>query len=377
MIGGGVAGAMAAVAAASEGAQVRLVSRAPGATALYAGGMEIAEGLEQVVEADTHHPFRRLEMNHGEVARLLDEACAELQAALGRAALEIRGSWRRTGHYADIRGCVRPAALVPSSVAPGELGRLAGSRVGVIGIEGVGEYDVDSTVAALNAIEGISAVAVPAALDSLPAGASLSELYGRPAPAPERRAVDVLAFPPGFTDLPENAFELLAAIPSPHGWRLQQALARVLEAAGVEVRQDTVSGFVHSDGELEAAVAGDGSLAADAFVLATGRFIGGGLVKSRLAHEPLLGLGVFHEGRPLEEVYGRQVRFLEYLGPAPAFRTGLLTDPQLRPLAADGKAPYRNLRAAGAVLGGYDYGAGFGFGVPILTGWLAGRWSAG
>jgi anaerobic glycerol-3-phosphate dehydrogenase len=38
--------------------------------------------------------------------------------------------------------------------------------------------------------------------------------------------------------------------------------------------------------------------------------------------------------------------------------------------------PYSNLYAVGAVLGGYDYAGPCGFGVPILTGWLAGRWAA-
>jgi hypothetical protein len=28
------------------------------------------------------------------------------------------------------------------------------------------------------------------------------------------------------------------------------------------------------------------------------------------------------------------------------------------------------------VLGGYEYAGPCGFGVPILTGWLAGRWAA-
>jgi len=32
--------------------------------------------------------------------------------------------------------------------------------------------------------------------------------------------------------------------------------------------------------------------------------------------------------------------------------------------------------AAGAMLGGYDYAGPCGFGVPILTGWLAGRFAA-
>jgi len=109
-------------------------------------------------------------------------------------------------------------------------------------------------------------------------------------------------------------------------------------------------------------------------VLATGRFIGGGLIKRRRTHEPLLGLGVFWEGEPATA--SRRLPRLEYLEPGPAFQAGLLTDEGLRPLTEDGRVAYQNLRAAGAVLGGWDEGGEMGFGVPLLTGWLAGRWSA-
>jgi len=39
VIGGGIAGYCAALAARRDGAEVTVVARAPGATALYAGGM--------------------------------------------------------------------------------------------------------------------------------------------------------------------------------------------------------------------------------------------------------------------------------------------------------------------------------------------------
>jgi glycerol-3-phosphate dehydrogenase subunit B len=48
----------------------------------------------------------------------------------------------------------------------------------------------------------------------------------------------------------------------------------------------------------------------------------------------------------------------------------------LHPLNEQGSVPYSNLFAAGAVLGGYEYAGPCGFGVPILTGWLAGRFAA-
>jgi glycerol-3-phosphate dehydrogenase subunit B len=115
---------------------------------------------------------------------------------------------------------------------------------------------------------------------------------------------------------------------------------------------------------------------ARSFVLATGRYIGGGLVKRRLVREPLLDLGVFYRGDAVRSAYGKGLRYLEYLESAPAFETGLMTDASLRPLDWHGEVAFQNLRAAGAVLGGYDYAGGFGFGVPLLTGAVAGRAAA-
>ncbi len=150
----------------------------------------------------------------------------------------------------------------------------------------------------------------------------------------------------------------------------------MLRRAGVAVVAGEVTGFRREGTRLLAAQVADSELAADSFVLATGRFIGGGLVKSRLVHEPLLDLAVYYQGEPIEDAYPR-LRHLEYLDPAPAFRTGLLTDGELRPVDPTGAPAFVNLRAAGSVLGGYDYaGGGCGFGVPLLTGWLAGRFAA-
>ena len=110
-------------------------------------------------------------------------------------------------------------------------------------------------------------------------------------------------------------------------------------------------------------------------MLATGRHIGGGLHAARTTTEPLLGLGVFHDGAPASSG-GTRLQHLKYLDAAEEMRLGLMTDKGLHPLNEDGTAPYANVYAAGAMLGGYDYAGPCGFGVPILTGWLAGRWAA-
>jgi glycerol-3-phosphate dehydrogenase subunit B len=213
----------------------------------------------------------------------------------------------------------------------------------------------------------VEAFAEDISLPELPPAAALTDLYGRRAPAPRARGA-AIAYPPGFTNLPPDGFELLASPPSPHGWRLQQAI-------GLGMVRAAVTGFETSRGRINAARSGSRTFRADSIVLATGRHIGGGLRGGRGVVETLLGLGVFYDGRPAS-IQETRLRHREYLDPAEEMKLGVATDRRLRPMQEDGTVPYTNLRAAGAVLGGYDYAGPCGFGVPILTGWLAGRWAA-
>jgi glycerol-3-phosphate dehydrogenase subunit B len=214
---------------------------------------------------------------------------------------------------------------------------------------------------------GIDAFAEEVSIPELPVAAALTDLYGRRAPAPRSRGAAV-AYPPGFTNLPDDGFELLAAPPSPHGWRLQQAI-------GLGAIQAEVTSFEVERGRITGARSADRVFRGEAFVLASGRHIGGGLQAGRSTVEPLLGLGVFYDGKPAAAL-GTRLQHLKYLDPAEEMRIGLMTDRRLHPLDGDGNVKHENLYAAGAVLGGYDYAGPCGFGVPILTGWLAGKYAA-
>ena len=366
VIGGGIAGYCASLAARRDGAEVTLVARAPGATALYAGGMEIVDDLDAVL-GSPHHPLARLGIDAVGLAAELDSAISTLQLALGKEGLRFEGTWRSRGLYSDIHGVARPANVVPSTVAPGELGALAGKRVAVIGVSQVGDYDAAATAQALKELHGVDAFGEEVSLGDLPLAASLTDLYGRRAPDPRARGA-AIAYPPGFTSLPPDGFELLAAPPSPHGWRLQQAISLGAVAA-------TISSFDTAPGRIVGARSANKIFRADAYVLATGRHIGGGLQAGRATSEPLLGVGVFYDGVAAAQL-GTRLRSLKYLDAAEEMRVGLMTDRRLHPLSEQGTVPYANLYAAGAVLGGYDYSGPCGFGVPILTGWLAGRLAA-
>lgn len=367
VIGGGIAGYCAALGARREGAEVSVVARAPGATALYAGGMEIVDDLDSILRTQPLHPFSRLGIDSVGLATELDNATSALRLALEKEGLKLEGGWRTRGLYADIHGLARPANLVPATVAGGELGALAGRRVAVVGVAQIGDYDAASTAQALKELHGVEAFPEEVTISDLPQSASLTDLYGRRAPAARARGA-LIAYPPGFTSLGQHAFELLAAPPSPHGWRLQQAIGMG------SIRAD-VRSFESSRGRISSVSAGDRTVHGDTFILATGHHIGGGIEGGRATKEPLFGLGVYHDGQPAAQG-GVRLQHLQYVDAAAGMRSGLLTDRQLHPLDHEGHVPFANLYAAGAVLGGYDYAGACGFGVPILTGWLAGRYAA-
>jgi glycerol-3-phosphate dehydrogenase subunit B len=368
VIGGGIAGYCAALAARREGAEVTIVARAPGATALYSGAMEIVDDLGTILESQPHHPITRLGLDAVRLSTELDGAVQSVRLALEKDGLPMEGGWRTSGLYSDIHGLARPGNLVPASVARGELRALGGRRVAVVGLPQVGDYDAGSVAQALAELHGIDAFAEEVTIPDLSSTASLTDLYGRRAPVLTRARSSAVAYPPGFANLPADGFELLAAAPSPHGWRLQQAI-------GLGTVRGELTSFDVAGGRITAARAGERTFRADAYVLATGRYIGGGVEGGRVPSEPLLHLGVFHDGSSVTAA-GTRLQHLRYLDPAVGLRSGLRTDRMLHPLDGQGSAPLSNLYAAGAVLGGYDYAGPCGFGVPILTGWLAGRLAA-
>ncbi len=115
VIGGGIAGYCAALAARRDGAEVTVVARAPGASALYAGGMEVVDDLDAILAQQRHHPFTRLALDSVRLASELDTAIHTLQIALEKDGLKFEGTWRTRGLYSDIHGLARPGADWPAS----------------------------------------------------------------------------------------------------------------------------------------------------------------------------------------------------------------------------------------------------------------------
>jgi glycerol-3-phosphate dehydrogenase subunit B len=117
-------------------------------------------------------------------------------------------------------------------------------------------------------------------------------------------------------------------------------------------------------------------------VVATGRFLGGGIVRRGALEEPLAGAPVlaseggasgFHLARrPAATLTVRERRAAQ-----PLLAAGVRVDGAMRAVDEGGAPVHPRLYAAGAVVGVHEHAAdGTGLGVAIWTGWLAGLGAA-
>jgi glycerol-3-phosphate dehydrogenase subunit B len=166
--------------------------------------------------------------------------------------------------------------------------------------------------------------------------------------------------------------ELLAALPSVPGYRLQLVLQEAIARSSIPSRVAAVARIEPGRAWLE----GGEVLEFERAILATGRYLGGGIQRGDRFEESLCGLPVREGSRrlgdqPIETLLGE--------GPGSAsatFRAGLSADAALHPLDAEHR-PVPWLHVAGSILAGSDPAVdGAGLGLSAFTGFLAGQLAA-
>jgi glycerol-3-phosphate dehydrogenase subunit B len=209
---------------------------------------------------------------------------------------------------------------------------------------------------------------------ALPAGATVALLPPVLGLAASARVPERIAAAAGVP-----VAETLSDVPSVPGLRLEAAIEARLVARGVEV----LAGLAEApEGPGAPLRVGELEVEAGAWVLATGRFVGGGIVRRGRLEEPLFQLPVTASeggasGFPLAARPAETLTVRERRAPQPLLAAGVRVDRLLRPLGADGAPVHPRLFAAGAVVGGHEAAAdGTGLGAAILTGYLAGRAAA-
>ncbi len=170
--------------------------------------------------------------------------------------------------------------------------------------------------------------------------------------------------------------EALGRMPSVPGMRLQLALEAALEAAGVESVGEVVEAKTRGNA-LQSLLTRDSlEISASSFVLASGRFISGGVRWQERCEESLLGLPIVTEDGLLEDDSPSPLIRDTPMESHPLMTAGIQVDGELRPMR-EGQVPFENLYAAGMVIGGFASRYVLcADGVALATGWLAGRAAA-
>lgn len=416
VVGGGMAGAIAALAARAAGARTVLVRRAPGATALSSGAISVAPDRQAPPDAPLAVRSGPLEAARRVAATRRDHPYAvagvdRLGDALDLAARELASlvapRLDRPRFLATPLGGVVAAALCQRSMTAGDLLAIAGT-IGVAGLRGHVAFDAGLVAAGLNRLRargGPEARALSIDLPGIVRGDArphelalaleapgAAEAVGEALRARLSDSSAVLLPPVLGLDPSARVAERISAAagvpvaetlsdaPSVPGLRLQRALEARLGAAGVEVLTGAVA---EARGPGEPVRVGGRAVQAAAWVLASGRFVGGGIARRGVLVEPALGLpvqaaegreaGVHLATRPPASLTVRDRR-----APQPLLSAGLRVDATLRPVDERGRPVHPRLFAAGAVIGGHEQATdGTGLGVAILTGYLAGRAAAG
>lgn len=414
VIGAGVAGLVAALAALRRGARTLVLARGFGSIHLGTGcidllGRDPSQGLapvdrplpavESLAGSAPEHPYG-LAGPDALLAGLtvLREACeAEGHPLIG----SPDGSNLR---LPTAIGALRRTFLAPPSMIAGDLrgARMRGEVTLIAGIEGFRDF-YPGLAAANLARKGFAAAAVELSAAEIGArrGAMPADLARQfdDAAARERLAralrphVDVrrparVALPAvlGLRDglaahadlerrLGVPVCEIPTLPPSVPGMRLQQALVRAIRRRGGRVQVGCpVVGAVRENFRCEAVIVASAAretrIRARAVVLATGGLGGAGIDAGPDGNlrETVLGLPV--TGPPSRDAWF-ETDFLPR-GGHPIEFTGVRVDPGMRPLDGAGRPALANVTAAGGLLAGSDrVGEGCHEGVAIATGYRA------
>jgi glycerol-3-phosphate dehydrogenase subunit B len=403
VIGAGVAGLTAALRLADEGKRVLVTAKGVGSTHLSPATIDVlgfdpgpvarpAGALPAFAAANPGHPYARLQL---ELVAASVEWLKERLPSLG-----YEGGVEENFLLPTAVGAVKPSALVPETMAAGDL--RAGGDWAFVGLglkdfypaylaENLAQARLDGQTLSARAVD----VSLPLAGKPDRSSVGIARLLERPSvrDALVRELTGKLGrgervgFPAVLglaragevwreleARLARPVFEVATLPPSLSGIRLYNAMSTALREAGGRMHVgEPVVGAETSGGRVQAVISEPTARAttyrADSFVLATGGFASG-------------GLQVDSYGEVTESVFGLPLvdtpppdgpRFLpEYFAEHPLNRVGVAVDDRLRPISADGRPVFENLHAIGAtVAGAHPWREASGNGLSLATGYAA------
>jgi len=431
IIGGGLAAYAAARELQGSGRQVMVIAKAPGASALNSGAWDIAdsplrapgdpwetwpgwrEGLKEILKREERHPYSVLARG------LLGQDFGDfVEANVSRAAASLRLPMVSGSPLilAQEFGTVKPCAWAQASMADADLRRWDRAKVLVVGIPGYPNFNprfirqallqrqegqarthvefaghLEIEIPAWERRVSLSAIELAQALDREPNFVAFGQEIVRYL---EGKVYTHLLLPPlmgieNTTAILEAlrritglaVAETLAVPLSVPGWRLQQALDGYLHAQGVEVLAGEVVGFDGEGRRVKSLYVHQGEqrhkLRVKSAILASGKYIGGGVARNLRWREPVFNLPVRSGGKILRAQTLPQETRSRVAEAQPFLAAGISINSFAQPLDQDGQVAFDNLFACGAVLGDFNPAQDrCAAGVSLISGTLAARFAA-
>lgn len=411
VVGSGMAGLMAAVVASAQGKRVTLLSRGCGSLSIgsacvdvlgYVDGQAVTGNpLDALPRLPERHPYRLIGREG------IEEALALLRAVCTRNGAPLEAPADGTGNrrIPTILGTLKPTWLALPS-GRGELLETA-SSVLVVSIEGLKDSHPALVTAQLRRYPHLSGITWHEAYLANPipgAHRNLSPLdIARHAETPEGTAwlvsglrealrstpADLVLLPPvcglshtvwqGITAaIPVPLVEMPTLPPGTGGLRLYTALKEELRAYDTDVVESALVTHAECEGRhcsalIAETACGQRRFTARAFVMATGGFMGGGLLSSPgEAREAVFGLPVTRADGSLLPQRPEDWSDKEIFGNHAFASAGVMVNAAMSPLHIDGTQALDNVFFAGRSVGGYDFASEkSGNGVAIATAWRA------
>lgn len=372
VIGGGLAGLMAAAVAAGRGQSVTVLTYGSGSLPLASGAIDILKG--KFDDLPNHHPYKKIGLQSvSAAAKFLVDITAKANLPY------VNGGINKKIPVVTAVGTLKYSALVPESMDASVLNSK--KKIFVVGIKGLKDFyqemiadnlrkfftnkTIETMMIDLHLLGGRDITCMDAAQILTDNEQQLAnELKTLNATAD-----NAIILPPLFgvmgnfsrstvqTQIKASIIETTCLPPSPSGIRLQRAFMRFLQSSGVKFFENTkvVRGVV--DGKKVKGVVVENVVREKVFpakkvILATGGFYSGGLTMREFDNprEPIFDLPVFFptgaENWSNEQLFSNE--------PQGFSMTGILTNDNLNPIDSDGKVLFDNLHVVGANLGGCD-----------------------
>ncbi len=406
VIGAGLSGLMGALALAEAGLRPLLLAKGQGATHWTAGTIDVwgaderspREAVQAIRASQSYHPYALIGVH------AVEEAIARFRALTEASRYPYVGGLERNVPLPTAAGALRPAALMPVTMAAGDM-RLGGDVL-IAGFRELRDF-YPPFIAANLAAQGIAARGMyltlpPAFRRREYTTITFARMFDDPAFRSEigrqlrahrgnasrigLPAVLGLRDPLGAVAHLQNesgaqVFEIPTLPPSVPGIRLFTLFQNAIEQAGgrLQIGSEVIRGEGqdrHLTTIWSEAAARQQAHRVERALLATGGIAGGGIRADHtgIVRETALDLPV---RAPASRADWFAPRFLDPQGHA-IYAAGVAADARLRPLGADGEIVYENVAVAGATLAGADtVRERSRSGVALATGWAAGRILAG